>query len=53
MRIFDALGVVALIGLGYAWLRLDGTSSFLYRGGFWATEACALVLILCAIAGPS
>jgi peptidoglycan/LPS O-acetylase OafA/YrhL len=50
-RILDVLGVIALIGLGYAWLRLDGTSSFLYRGGFWATEACALVLVLCAMAG--
>lgn len=44
----DALGLVALVGLGAAWAKLDGQSRFLYRGGFWLTEAAVLVLIACA-----
>ncbi len=51
-RVLEGLGIVAVLGLGVAWWRLDGTSPFLYRGGFWATEACGLVLIACAVAAP-
>jgi len=51
-RVLGALGIVAACGLAIAWWRLDGTSAFLYRGGFWLTEACALVLISCAVAAP-
>lgn len=50
-RIFDALGAFAAAGLAFAWVRLDGSSSFLYRGGFWLTEACGCVLVVCAISG--
>ena len=51
VRVLDALGALALVGLGLAWLELRGTNPFLYRGGFWLTELGALVLIACAIAG--
>ncbi len=51
-RALDAAGLVALAGLAFAWARLDGESPSLYRGGFWATEIAALVLIACADAGP-
>jgi len=53
VRFLDVLGVFAIAGLATAWWKLDGMSPFLYRGGFWATQACGLALILCAIAGPS
>lgn len=45
----DAVGLAALIGLGVAWTTIDGQSRFLYRGGFWLTEAAVLVLIVCAV----
>ncbi len=48
VRQLDVAGLVALLVLSAAWLRLDGQSLWLYRGGFWATELCVLVLILCA-----
>ncbi|HEY2364990.1 MAG TPA: acyltransferase, partial [Polyangiaceae bacterium] len=51
VRFLDVLGVFALAGLATAWWKLDGMSPFLYRGGFWSTQACGLALILCAIAG--
>src|SRR6185437_2676601 len=51
-RLLDAAGFVSLAGLAVAWARLDGQSPLLYRGGLWATEAAALVLIACAAAGP-
>jgi peptidoglycan/LPS O-acetylase OafA/YrhL len=51
-RTLDLLGLVAAFGLGVAWCKLDGESSFLYRGGFWLTEIAALVLIACAVSGP-
>jgi peptidoglycan/LPS O-acetylase OafA/YrhL len=47
-RALDAAGLVATLGLAWAWVRLDGMSPFLYRGGFWLTEAAVLVLIACA-----
>jgi peptidoglycan/LPS O-acetylase OafA/YrhL/lysophospholipase L1-like esterase len=49
-RVLDGLGLLALLGLGYAWVRLRGTSPFLYRGGFWLAELGVLVLIACAVA---
>jgi peptidoglycan/LPS O-acetylase OafA/YrhL len=51
VRVLDAFGLFAAVGLGVAWGTLRGTSPFLYRGGFWFTELAALVLIACAIAG--
>ena len=48
-RWLDALGAVAVLGLAVAWCKLDGTSSFLYHGGFWLTELGVLVLIGCAL----
>ncbi len=53
IRKLDVLGLVAALGLGVAWCKLDGESSFLYHGGFWLTELAALVLIVCAVAGPT
>ena len=50
-RALDAFGALSIAGLGVAWFELSGTSSFLYRGGFWLTELGALVLIACAVAG--
>ncbi len=52
-RVTDALGFVAVIGLGFAWCTLDGQSAFLYRGGFWLTELAGLVLIACATQGKA
>ena len=51
VRALDALGVVSALGLAFAWWRMEGTSAFLYRGGFWLTETAVLVLILCAVSG--
>jgi peptidoglycan/LPS O-acetylase OafA/YrhL len=48
---WDVLGVLAMLGLGWAWLRMDGQHAFLYRGGFLATEIAVLVLIVCATHG--
>ncbi len=48
VRALDAAGALAFVGLAVAWARLDGTSLFLYRGGFWLTELAGLVLIACA-----
>ncbi len=50
-RGLDVLGGLALLGLGFAWFRLRGTSAFLYHGGFWLTELGGLSLIACAVAG--
>jgi peptidoglycan/LPS O-acetylase OafA/YrhL len=52
-RTLDVLGALALVGLGFAWVKLRGTSPFLYRGGFWLTELGALALIACAVAGEA
>lgn len=51
VRKLDVLGFAAILGLGVAWWKLPGQSSFLYHGGFWLTEAAVLVLIACAVAG--
>lgn len=48
-RWLDALGLAAITGLAFAWCRLDGTSPFLYHGGFWLTELGVIVLIGCAV----
>ncbi len=50
--VLDALGVLAAIGLGVAWARLDGQSDLLYRGGFWATEVAGVILIACSVWSP-
>ena len=52
-RWLDPLGVVAMVGLGFAWARLDGQDPFLYRAGFWLSELACLVLIACAVAPGS
>ncbi|MDI3285007.1 acyltransferase family protein [Polyangium sp. 15x6] len=51
VRALDGLGLLAAIGLGVAWVKLDGQNPLLYRGGFFGTELCVLVLILCAAHG--
>jgi len=48
-RWIDPLGMVAIMGLGVTWARLDGQSRLLYRGGFWLTELACLALITCAV----
>ncbi len=53
VRKLDILGALSVIGLAFAWYRLEGASRFLYHGGFWLTEMGVLVLILCAVCGPS
>ena len=53
LRVLDLFGVVAAIGLGAAWVLIDGQSPFLYRGGFWLTELAAVVLITCAAQGEN
>jgi peptidoglycan/LPS O-acetylase OafA/YrhL len=52
VRALDGLGLLAALGLGAAWLGLDGQDPLLYRGGFWLTELAALVLIVCGAMGP-
>lgn len=49
----DLLGGLSTLGIAIAWARLRGQNPFLYKGGFWLTELGALVLIACAVAGPS
>lgn len=51
VRLLDIFGVLSAIGIGVAWWRLEGSSRFLYHGGFWLTELAALILILCALCG--
>ncbi len=48
IRGLDALGLLALAGLGVAWALLGGQDPFLYRGGFWLTQLGVVVLIACA-----
>ncbi len=50
VRALDVVGLLSILGLGVAWVKLDGQDPFLYRGGFWITEVAALVLIACATA---
>jgi peptidoglycan/LPS O-acetylase OafA/YrhL len=52
-RALDALGIAAAGILGACWWALDGQDAFLYRGGFWLTEVCGLVLVVCAVHAPS
>ncbi len=49
VRMLDVLGIASALGLALAWWKLEGTSRFLYRGGFWLTEMAVLVLIACAV----
>lgn len=49
--VLDAAGAVGLVVIGAAWVRLDGQHPWLYRGGFWLTEAAAIALLACAQAG--
>ncbi len=48
VRLLDIAGGISFIVMGLAWFKLDGQSALLYRGGFWGTELCVLVLITCA-----
>jgi peptidoglycan/LPS O-acetylase OafA/YrhL/lysophospholipase L1-like esterase len=52
-RWLDAVGAVATVGLAVAWCKLSGTSTFLYRGGFWLCELAVLALICCAVQGKN
>ena len=47
----DVLGALSAVGLGVAWVKLEGANRLLYHGGFWLTELAALALILCAVSG--
>ena len=51
LRGLEVAGVLSLAGLGYGWWTIDGHDNFLYRGGFWLTEALSLVLVACATLG--
>lgn len=51
LRLLDGFGLLAALGLGVAWVRMDGQHAFLYRGGFFITELAVLVLIVCATRG--
>jgi peptidoglycan/LPS O-acetylase OafA/YrhL/lysophospholipase L1-like esterase len=51
-RALGLLGVLSLALLGVAWVKLDGQSPFLYRGGFWLTEAAVLAVIAAGVAAP-
>ncbi|MBL8610585.1 MAG: acyltransferase, partial [Myxococcales bacterium] len=51
-RPLGPLALVAAIGLGVAWVLLDGQSWLLYHGGLWLTEIAALVLVAAAVAAP-
>jgi peptidoglycan/LPS O-acetylase OafA/YrhL len=51
VRLLDGVAIVAALGIGWAWTRLDGRSNFLYRGGFWLTEIGSLVVITAATQG--
>lgn len=51
LGVLDAIGFCAALGLGVAWVRMDGQHHFLYRGGFFLTELAVLVLIVCAAQG--
>jgi peptidoglycan/LPS O-acetylase OafA/YrhL len=50
-RTLDIAGILAALGLAWAWVFMDGQHRFLYRGGFLATEIAVLVLIVCATRG--
>jgi len=50
-RRLEAASLVALAVLALAWLRLDGESALLYRGGFFVTEIACAVLIAACVAG--
>jgi peptidoglycan/LPS O-acetylase OafA/YrhL len=52
-RRIDIAGAFAAVVLALAWGWLDGQSELLYRGGFWATEIAAAVLILCCVRSPA
>lgn len=49
--LLDAVGLVAVAWLSYAWCTLEGQSPRLYRGGFWISELAVLVLIACTWQG--
>ena len=48
VRVLDIFGLAGFLLMGAAWFKLDGQSPLLYRGGFWLTELCVLLLIACA-----
>jgi peptidoglycan/LPS O-acetylase OafA/YrhL len=48
----DLAAFFALAVLAAAWLRLDGQSELLYRGGFFVTEIAAAVLIAACVFRP-
>ena len=51
VRKLDVLGVLSALGLAFMWFRVEGSSRFLYRGGFWLAELAVLVLIATAVSG--
>lgn len=53
VRMLDVAGLLSAVVLAVAWWKLEGENPFLYHGGLWITEAAALVLIACAVAGRS
>jgi len=49
----DLGALLALAGLAFAWVLLDGQSTFLYHGGFWLTQLAVLALIAVATEAPT
>jgi peptidoglycan/LPS O-acetylase OafA/YrhL len=45
----EGLGLISAVGLGVAWVRLDGSSPFLYHGGFLLCALGATVVIAAAV----
>lgn len=52
-RLLDVTSALALGLLAVAWLRLEGESPWLYRGGFLVCELACLALIASAILRPN
>ncbi len=46
------VGALAAMVLAAAWTFADGERALLYRGGFWATEACVVALLVAALRAP-
>jgi peptidoglycan/LPS O-acetylase OafA/YrhL/lysophospholipase L1-like esterase len=53
VRLLDGVGLFAVLGLGWAWIHLEGDAPFLYRGGFWLTEILCLVMIVLGVVGKA
>lgn len=52
-RFLDAIGFLAALGLGLAWVTLTGTSTALYRGGLIACSFAGALVIAAAALAPN